>query len=298
MKYQEVTLKVSGPVPSSDETQRQTTTFVPGQDTVLRGWYIYKDTSETTIKNFQRRLMVFFHENAGNIGLRLDYFELAYKRLNCDIFVMAYRGYSDSDGKPDEALIKKDMEYVNSYITSQFKHKYYHAGGIYLVGRSLGGAVAAYLAHVNEQASKQNYYEHNFNGLVLENTFTSIDAMVDHLFPVLSYVKPFVLNMHWDTHALMDDLRTPVLLVVGEKDELVPPDQGLKLYDQAKNSIYRDFLSIQEGSHNDSWQVGGIEYVEKLNGFFTKCAELRSYITKLTQNLENEAKQPKVNPEL
>ena len=121
---------------------------------MLRGWYIYKDTSETSIKNNQRRLMVFFHENAGNIGLRLDYFELAYKRLNCDIFVMAYRGYSDSDGKPDEALIKKDMEYVNSYITSQFKHKYYHAGGIYLVGRSLGGAVATYLTHVNELASK------------------------------------------------------------------------------------------------------------------------------------------------
>ena len=97
--------------------------------------------------------MVFFHENAGNIGLRLDYFELAYKRLNCDIFVMAYRGYSDSDGNPDESMIKKDMRLLNAYITSQFKHKYYNAGGIYIVGRSLGGAVGAYLASINEAES-------------------------------------------------------------------------------------------------------------------------------------------------
>ena len=59
---------------------------------------------------------------------------------------------------------------------------------------------------------------------MLENTFTSIDAMVDQLFPVLKYVKPLVLNMHWDTHSIIDDLRTPVLVVVGEKDELVPAD--------------------------------------------------------------------------
>lgn len=62
--------------------------------------------------------MVFFHENAGNIGLRLDYFNLAYKRLNCDIFVIAYRGYSESDGYPDETNIKKDMHILNDYITS------------------------------------------------------------------------------------------------------------------------------------------------------------------------------------
>ena len=226
--------------------------------------------------------MVFFHENAGNIGLRLDYFELAYKRLNCDIFVIAYRGYSDSDGHPDETLIKQDMEYLSSYITAQFKHKYYHAGGIFIVGRSLGGAVGAYLAHLNEQASKINYYEHNFNGIVLENTFTSIDNMVDTLFPPLKYVKPLMLNMHWDTASLIEEIRSPLLIVVGEKDEIVPSDHGLILFDKAKNSIFKDILTVKDGMHNDTWQVANVDYIEKLDGFFTKCSELRSYITKLT----------------
>ena len=197
-----------------------------GVDTCIRGWYIYKDPSEEAIRKNNRRLMVFFHENAGNIGLRLDYFELVYKRMNCDIFVIAYRGYSESDGYPDEKLIKKDMIYLNKYITSQFKHKYYHAGGIFILGRSLGGAVGSYLASINELESMENYYQHNFNGIVLENTFTSIDDMVDVLFPFLTYFKSLVLNMHWKTSALIENLTSPILIVIGEKDEIVPPFMG------------------------------------------------------------------------
>lgn len=34
--------------------------------------------------------------------------------------------------------------------------------------------------------------------LVLENTFLSIDAMVDHLMPILSGLKRFVLRLKWD----------------------------------------------------------------------------------------------------
>lgn len=260
MKYQEVTLKVDGPSsaqvaeePIEGDKQRQPVAYIPGVDTCIRGWYIYKDPSEAQIKQQNRRLMIFFHENAGNIGLRLDYFELAYKRLNCDIFVIAYRGYSDSDGVPDEALIKKDMIHLNNYITSQFKHKYYHAGGIFIVGRSLGGAVGTYLASINELGAKENYYDHNFNGIVLENTFTSIDDMVDVIFPFLKYLKWIVLNMHWNTNALIKDIRSPLLIVVGEKDEIVPSDHGTRLYDSAVNTVLKDTLYVKDGHHNDTW---------------------------------------------
>jgi pimeloyl-ACP methyl ester carboxylesterase len=147
--------------------------------------------------------MVFLHENAGNIGLRMDYFELAYKRLNCDILAIAYRGYSDSDGYPDETLIKEDMVVINAYIKENFKHKYYHAGGVFIVGRSLGGAVGVFLAHYNEYIASENYYEHNFNGVVIENTFLSIDSMVDVIFPFLKYIKGLILRLHWRNEDLI-----------------------------------------------------------------------------------------------
>ena len=48
--------------------------------------------------NEARDTIVFLHENAGNIGLRLDWFGLVYDRLNCNIVCFAYRGYSRSEG--------------------------------------------------------------------------------------------------------------------------------------------------------------------------------------------------------
>ena len=235
--------------------------------------------------------MVFFHENAGNIGLRLDYFDLAFKRLNCDIFVIAYRGYSDSDGQPDETNIKKDMVILNDYITSQFKHKYYNAGGIFIVGRSLGGAVGTYLASINEKEAYNDHYQHNFNGIVLENTFTSIDDMVDEVFPLLTPFKKLVLNMHWDTAKLIPDIKSPILFIVGEKDEIVPKTMMNTLYDLAKTSYLKQNLSVRDGTHNDTWIVGGIEYIEKMNTFFDKCIELRIILTKFFQHHEQKKKQ-------
>ena len=57
-----------------------------------------------------RRLVVFFHENAGNLGLRLDYFQTLYHEVNCDILAVAYRGYSASSGIPSEEGIKEDAK--------------------------------------------------------------------------------------------------------------------------------------------------------------------------------------------
>ena len=46
--------------------------------------------------------IIFFHENAGNLGLRLDYFDLIYHNVEVNIVAVAYRGYSRSEGTPNE----------------------------------------------------------------------------------------------------------------------------------------------------------------------------------------------------
>ena len=54
MKYQEITLKVDGPsggqIPEEPvdggQPMRQPVTYIPGVDTCIRGWYIYKDPNE------------------------------------------------------------------------------------------------------------------------------------------------------------------------------------------------------------------------------------------------------------
>lgn len=68
--------------------------------TKLQGWFIYQKN------NCQdKKTMVFFHENAGNIGLRMDFFEMSYKRLDVNWLIVAYRCYSGSDKGPNGDLM-------------------------------------------------------------------------------------------------------------------------------------------------------------------------------------------------
>jgi len=55
---------------------------------------------ETGCEN--RTTVVFLHENAGNIGLRLDYFEILYKKVGVNVLAFGYRGYGRSEGVPSE----------------------------------------------------------------------------------------------------------------------------------------------------------------------------------------------------
>ena len=56
------------------------------------------------------------HENAGNIGLRLDYYHMLYSQLNVNIVTFAYRGYSNSEGAPTEDGIKLDADAMITHI--------------------------------------------------------------------------------------------------------------------------------------------------------------------------------------
>ena len=54
--------------------------------------------------------IVFMHENAGNIGLRLDWFQLVIDRCDVNVVCFAYRGYSRSEGTPEETGIIQDAQ--------------------------------------------------------------------------------------------------------------------------------------------------------------------------------------------
>jgi len=58
----------------------------------LHGWLMTSGLSQYKNKD----TIVFMHENAGNIGLRLDYFEHICNNIGCNIVAIAYRGYSKS----------------------------------------------------------------------------------------------------------------------------------------------------------------------------------------------------------
>eukprot|EP00753_Platysulcus_tardus_P020443 PLAT8056.2.p1 GENE.PLAT8056.2~~PLAT8056.2.p1 ORF type:complete len:298 (+),score=116.54 PLAT8056.2:1-894(+) len=163
--------------------------------------------------------LVFFHGNAGNFALRMPNIVSLVRRLRTNVLMVEYRGYGDVPGTPDEAGMKVDAEAAVGALLSRTD---IHSERIFLFGRSLGGAVS--FAVADRMADK-------LAGVVVENTFTSISAMVDVLFPLLSSLKQYLLTLRWDSLAVVRRLDLPLLFVSGEQDELVPPKHMSQLYD-------------------------------------------------------------------
>lgn len=80
--------------------------------------------------------------------MRIPYIKQLHERTNSDILLVAYRGYSDSEGVPTEEGIQLDAQAIMEYAVS-LKAKALAEGNvkdIYILGRSLGGAVSIYVA--------------------------------------------------------------------------------------------------------------------------------------------------------
>jgi fermentation-respiration switch protein FrsA (DUF1100 family) len=166
------------------------------------------------------------HENAGNIGLRMDYFERMIMNLDVNILTVAYRGYSQSEGSPTEIGLKKDGLDIMRYTRDNLDTVVAPGGDIFLLGRSLGGAVSTYVA------THPDTPPNLFSGLILESTFTSISDMVDTMFfPPITTFKGTILAMYWKSIDLVPTLTVPVLYVSGDKDELVPHQMTHRLYE-------------------------------------------------------------------
>lgn len=207
--------------------------------------------------------IIWYHANAGNMGHRLPNIAKMHQELKANIFILSYRGYGESEGEPNEEGLKIDAKTAFEYILNRDdvdKTK------IFIFGRSLGGAIATYVASL---------YGDKIAGLILENTFMSISDMVGQVFPFLNFdfVKKYMLKMHWRTVDLIPNLKIPILFLASEKDEIVPHSQMLKLHDSASASSYKLIHVIPKSTHNDAWleHIGGNKYWNAMKQFIDDC---------------------------
>ncbi len=194
--------------------------------------------------------LVYFHGNAGNMGFRLKNAAEMYARVGINIMMVDYRGYGSSTGHPTEDGINKDGDAVLNYL---LHNKMIKGSPIVLFGRSLGGAVAISLA---------NRHPNDVHGVIVENTFLSVSAMVDKLMPVINILKPLILRIKWDNEDKIQRIKQPIMFISGDSDELVPPFHMKNLFNLATDSVHRDFYSVSGGKHNDTWDIGGTQYYE------------------------------------
>ncbi len=170
--------------------------FVAADGTRLHAWLIMQEHAPRSAATF-----IYFHGNAGNIGHRLHDVQEWYSR-GYNLFMVSYRGYGNSEGEPSEKGLAMDADAAVSYLSEQEDEV--NRERIYLFGRSIGGAVA--------MAAASGKYANRIRGMVIENSFTSIDEMIDVVLPALRFFK-FLNRNKWNNKKRLKDVKAPTLFI-------------------------------------------------------------------------------------
>ncbi|EAR95417.2 alpha/beta hydrolase family protein (macronuclear) [Tetrahymena thermophila SB210] len=221
----------------------------------LHGWIAKRPNSKNVAT------VVYFHENAGNIGTRIFYMKEYNNQANVNVVLVAYRGYSNSEGEPSEDGLMIDAEAI---LTHVFSRTDIDTNKIFLHGRSLGGAVSIYSAST---------LKFPLAGVIVENTFTSISDMVDVIFSKVKFLKNLVLRNYWPSIDRIPKIKQPMLFIKSELDELVPPVQMQRLYQAATRVSFKKLHIIPDGDHNNSWTRDQTSYFDAVQNFIKECLQ-------------------------
>ena len=166
-----------------------------------------------------------------------------WRRLGFSVLAVDYRGFGRSANvAPTEALAYEDAQAAWDYLARVAPGK-----PRYIVGHSLGGAIAVELARRHPEAS----------GLVLEATFTSVQDMIDAS-PWGFLPVGLILTQRFDALAKIGEVKMPVLIAHGTRDSVVPVEMSERLY--AAANAPKKLLKIEGASHHNLSGAGFDQY--------------------------------------
>ncbi len=211
-----------------------------GDGVRLHGWWIPAPQA--------RLATIYLHGNAGNLTHRMDQMR-EIPAAGSALLMLDYRGYGKSEGRPSEKGLYADSDAAYQYLLDQG----YDPGRIVVHGESLGTAVAVDLAS-----------RRRCGGVVLEAPFTSARDVASRILPLVGPLLVWGL----DSKRKIRRVEAPLLILHGDRDEVIPFDLGRALFEAAAEPKW--FWPIHGAGHNDLLQVAGPHYRERLRKFYLK----------------------------
>eukprot|EP01017_Pseudomicrothorax_dubius_P026463 TRINITY_DN2953_c0_g1_i3.p1 TRINITY_DN2953_c0_g1~~TRINITY_DN2953_c0_g1_i3.p1 ORF type:complete len:390 (+),score=31.41 TRINITY_DN2953_c0_g1_i3:174-1343(+) len=158
------------------------------------------------------KLILLFHANSEDLSSVAGLCSLLRNHLMVNVMAVEYPGYGIYRGSCTAAKLLSDADNVWKFVTGPMKTR---PEDVILLGRSIGSGPATYLASRNPAAA-----------LILVSAFTSVRSVAKNLFGSLAQI--FV-KERFDNLKMMQNVRSPVLLVHGSNDTLVPPSHATAL---------------------------------------------------------------------
>ena len=190
----------------------------------LQGWFVRGAVTA------EKPLLVYYGGNAEEVSVNLH--DLRQFKAGAYLFIN-YRGYGDSGGKPSQAALCEDAVYILDHMVANEKIPLDH---MVLMGRSLGSGVAVHAAA-----------KRKVRGVVLVTPFDSLTNVARHHYPI--FPVRLLLKHPFDSRALAPAIKTPLLMLIAEHDDVVPPKFAFSLA-QAWGGPAQT-LVIEGAGHND-----------------------------------------------
>jgi fermentation-respiration switch protein FrsA (DUF1100 family) len=196
----------------------------------LKSWFIKKDLDKF-------KTILIFHGNAGNLFNRV-YKLNELNKLDVNILLISWRGFSGNKGKPTEKNLYRDADESVKWLNNQGVI----SKNIILYGESLGTGVATELGTSNA-----------FGGIILESPFTSIANAAKIYYPYLPV--SIILKDRYDSIGKIKNINTPIFIMHGKMDNIVPQQMGLELFEKANNPKYSYFPEDDDHMMNYNKQL-------------------------------------------
>ena len=213
--------------------------FESDDGSILNGWYCHAENPIASA--------LYLHGNTGNLThIAAIIPHILASGIN--IFLIDYRGFGRSSGMPSLHGVVADG-LAAARFHDQIRPQELPS---LLYGYSLGGAIAA-----------QVIRHHPFDGLVLQSTFTNLPDITKASFP---RVPLHVFSgTFFDTLAVVQKLRVPLLVIHGGADEVCPRWMADKLHDACCGS--KRLLVVDGGLHKDLFERDPDSVIWAINQF-------------------------------
>jgi fermentation-respiration switch protein FrsA (DUF1100 family) len=217
--------------------------FQAADGTSLNAWFLpAKPMDDKPAK----ATILFLHGNAENISTHFR--NVAWLPAEgYNVLALDYRGYGASDGTPSLAGMQLD---IDAAMRNLLTHKDVDPNRIVIFGQSLGGALAIYYA-------AHSAYRAHIRAVVIDSSFYDYRQIVRQKLAGFFLTWPFQW-LPWltvnDDYSPADSIAAvsplPLLLIHGDRDEVVPPDHSRQLFELAGEP--KELLIVPGAGHTQS----------------------------------------------
>lgn len=218
--------------------------FVMTDGTRLVGWYL---KPVEVGGGWKSPALLWFYGNGENVASIWPILR-DFQPPGAALLAVDYPGYGGSEGRASEAGMYAAADAAYGALAARPE---VDTNRIYVYGRSLGSAAATHTAA-----------RHRVAGLILESPFTNAADMTRETYRIL---PRFILRLSLDNLSRIREVRCPVLVLHGTADRLVPTQMGMQVAAAAPGPV--ELVLIQGSGHNDTYDVGGRQYRDKLWAF-------------------------------